>query len=289
MKRKTLLIAIFLFLFLPNIVYASDAKLTLEGKEEVIASETFEIDIMAKDIEGSNLMTIGGSLQSDNPDCLEISKIKVISSGIASGNKFAYSNGDGIKEDTKIARISLIAKKSTCRAEISINDPKLAFTDGTKLILPQITKIINVINLEDLKLSKENIHLRVNETLKLNIYVPNGISLNPNGITWKSIEPNIVTIDSDGRITAKSKGKTTIEATYQEKKMTTKVEVVDYLKGDVNHDGLIDLSDVLLALRIQMGLLQVTDYYLETGDINEDQIIDLTDVLYILRTQMNLS
>jgi len=56
-------------------------------------------------------------------------------------------------------------------------------------------------------------------------------------------------------------------------------------KGDINSDGDIDISDVILCLRIAIGLDPVN---LETADMNNDGIVDISDVILILRKAIGL-
>jgi len=55
------------------------------------------------------------------------------------------------------------------------------------------------------------------------------------------------------------------------------------LMGDVNHDGVVDNKDAILALKVLSGIDPVTAIYKE-ADINGDRKIALDEVLYILQT-----
>ncbi len=65
------------------------------------------------------------------------------------------------------------------------------------------------------------------------------------------------------------------------------VRTSDVKKGDLNSNGKIDLSDILLLLKIYFGKMEVTDEYLNTGDINDNGKIDLSDVLVLLKEYFN--
>lgn len=56
-------------------------------------------------------------------------------------------------------------------------------------------------------------------------------------------------------------------------------------KGDLNNDGTIDISDVILCLRQAIGLDQQT---LSSADMNEDGNIDISDVILVLRKAIGL-
>lgn len=62
-----------------------------------------------------------------------------------------------------------------------------------------------------------------------------------------------------------------------------------YLKGDINHDGSVDSSDALLALRYSMGINDLDEYGLTAGDVNDDGAVDSTDALLILRYAIGIS
>jgi hypothetical protein len=49
----------------------------------------------------------------------------------------------------------------------------------------------------------------------------------------------------------------------------------------MNNDNILDLSDLILVLKILIG--DAPDITGHTGDVNEDQIIDLTEALYMMR------
>ena len=57
------------------------------------------------------------------------------------------------------------------------------------------------------------------------------------------------------------------------------------IKGDLNGDYEIDISDVILCLRMAIGLDQVN---LETADMNGDNQVDISDVILVLRKAIGL-
>ncbi len=56
------------------------------------------------------------------------------------------------------------------------------------------------------------------------------------------------------------------------------------LLGDINIDGVIDISDVILVLRIALGL----DPSNKCADINGDSVVDISDVILTLRMALGL-
>ncbi|WP_444940661.1 hypothetical protein ACJJI3_19610 [Microbulbifer sp. ZKSA004] len=62
----------------------------------------------------------------------------------------------------------------------------------------------------------------------------------------------------------------------------------NYLHGDLNNDGAVDLVDVIAVKRIAMGLEQASEDQLKPGhgDVNTNGVIDLGDVIVIERLAM---
>ncbi|HOK80226.1 MAG TPA: clostripain-related cysteine peptidase [bacterium] len=56
-------------------------------------------------------------------------------------------------------------------------------------------------------------------------------------------------------------------------------------KGDLTEDGTIDISDVILCLRMSIGLDPMN---IETADMNSDGVVDISDVILILRKAVGL-
>ena len=54
-------------------------------------------------------------------------------------------------------------------------------------------------------------------------------------------------------------------------------EPVAYLTGDVNHDGVVDISDVVATI----NTMAKTEAY-EDADVNRDENVDISDVVMII-------
>jgi len=52
-------------------------------------------------------------------------------------------------------------------------------------------------------------------------------------------------------------------------------------KGDVNRDGVVNITDVMLTVNHIIGQ-KASDFYKASGDMNEDSCITITDVMYIV-------
>ncbi len=57
-------------------------------------------------------------------------------------------------------------------------------------------------------------------------------------------------------------------------------------KGDISADRIIDITDVILCLRMALGLEPID---IKTSDINKDSIVDISDVILILRMSIGLT
>ena len=64
-------------------------------------------------------------------------------------------------------------------------------------------------------------------------------------------------------------------------KHSPKKTVTTILKGDVNSDGEIDISDVLCTVDYILGK-PVEQFNVDLADLNNDQSIDISDVLIIV-------
>ena len=107
--------------------------------------------------------------------------------------------------------------------------------------------------------------------------------------SWTSSNNDIVSVDNTGTITAKKIGKATITVTSSNGFTTScEVTVSDYLKGDMNKDGSITITDVIKLLRVYLELEPKENYTLDIGDMNEDGNITITDVIKLLRIYLDL-
>ena len=62
------------------------------------------------------------------------------------------------------------------------------------------------------------------------------------------------------------------------------VILVNPLLGDINNDGIIDISDVILVLRMALKI----DPIQPCSDINNDGVVDISDVILTLRMALKL-
>lgn len=60
------------------------------------------------------------------------------------------------------------------------------------------------------------------------------------------------------------------------------------LLGDINNDGVVDISDVILDLRCALGLSIEPYQCLPCGDISGGGVVDISDVILTLRMALGL-
>ena len=140
------------------------------------------------------------------------------------------------------------------------------------------------------KLSKNELTLQPNksETLKATIE-PKNTTDSPK-ITWKSSDEGIAKVDENGKITAIAKGSTEIVATStngkEDKCTVTVAENTDKpqtLKGDVNGNGIVELTDYSMILKHVKGIKLLEGEQLKRADVNENGTIELTDYSMVLK------
>lgn len=137
----------FIYAFCMNVNAASSATVSWSGTGSVTPGQTFTMDIVASASTGGGaLMSAGGVITSSDTSCISFVSVTKVASGTTNGNKFAYSDMDGSTSGFTIARATFKAGSSACSTNINITQPKLAFTDSTKLTPSTISKKITVVS-----------------------------------------------------------------------------------------------------------------------------------------------
>ncbi|MCX7001600.1 MAG: cohesin domain-containing protein, partial [Candidatus Sumerlaeota bacterium] len=63
---------------------------------------------------------------------------------------------------------------------------------------------------------------------------------------------------------------------------------IECMQGDLNGDKMVDSADVIIALKMAVGLIIPIDCQMQSGDINGDGVIDSADALMIQRLSVGL-
>lgn len=64
-----------------------------------------------------------------------------------------------------------------------------------------------------------------------------------------------------------------------------KIDNIKYsgMRGDVDGNGIVDISDVVIAMRIALGIIKPTEHQSVRGDFDGSGMLDIVDVAFILR------
>lgn len=125
----------------------------------------------------------------------------------------------------------------------------------------------------------------IGDSFKLSITAMPSNAKAPTNIRYESSDNSVATVDNEGNVTAVSEGDATISVYVNSELMNScKVSVHKYKKGDVNHDGRVNLRDVITALKMYFGTIKKD---LVSADINNDGKINLKDIIGILKIYFN--
>lgn len=117
---------------------------------------------------------------------------------------------------------------------------------------------------------------------KLDIIFKPGTDTKDQTISWYSSDSNVATVDENGLIKVLSTGKVTITATTKNgNEAKIEVNVIDYLLGDLNFDGVVNSIDAAMALDLYNSGI-ITKQQVLIGDVNLDGVINSSDAAMIL-------
>ena len=109
-------------------------------------------------------------------------------------------------------------------------------------------------------------------------------------VKWENLNPEILQLnESTGEVTALKLGNGIVRVTVTDKSTgeeffdEVSVNVVDYLKGDIDQNGIVDANDVNYGLRGLVHKITLTELEEEIGDVTEDGVFDANDINMILR------
>jgi len=156
-------------------------------------------------------------------------------------------------------------------------------TDGTNLSAS--IDITVDIKATKITLDKTNINL-TNEKYSDKITAKIEPSEASDKVKYTSSNEKVAKVKEDGTVIAVGKGNCIITATTTDgTNLCAKCNVtseVEYQKGDVNKDGIVDVADVIYAMnKLSKGTL--TDEEKIIGNVNDDSIFDVADVIKIMR------
>lgn len=106
-------------------------------------------------------------------------------------------------------------------------------------------------------------------------------------ITWTSSDETVAVVDKTGHVTGISEGNAIISATTADGNIvrTCNVKVTNNLMGDLNADGSVNSTDLVLMKRYIMGIVTdlPADDDIYVSDVNSDKSVDSTDLTILKR------
>ncbi|MDY6198019.1 MAG: dockerin type I repeat-containing protein, partial [Sodaliphilus sp.] len=102
-------------------------------------------------------------------------------------------------------------------------------------------------------------------------------------VAWKSTNPNVATV-KNGIVHPIGVGTAIIKATTVSGGVQAEMRLTitgNALKGDINADGIVDVSD---ATTLVSHIIGTTTYPIELCDLNADGIVDVTDATTLITT-----
>ena len=111
-------------------------------------------------------------------------------------------------------------------------------------------------------------------------------------LKFTSSNPWVADVNQYGRVELKNPGTATItiETLNGLKEMVT-INVngeLNYLMGDMNNSGRIDITDITVLVKVLYGMIDTNDYYLAVGDMNHSGRLDITDITVLVKTLYGL-
>ena len=139
---------------------------------------------------------------------------------------------------------------------------------------------------ESITLSMTTAKMKVGEELTLTATITPDDATNKE-LNWTTSNGDAATVDENGKVSAVGTGTATITATATDGsgvaascEVTVTEKAGDFKMGDVNGDGVIDVSDVLTTASYAIGNESET-FNFDAADVNKDGGIDVSDVLLV--------
>ena len=160
------------------------------------------------------------------------------------------------------------------------------YTNTFYFLSKPLSLIVNK-SVESISFDSEELNIVVNSSKKLEP------SINPSDaiytLTWESSDNSVVSVDNEGNIKGLKKGSATVTVTTNNNKsVTIKVNVNDYMKGDMNKNQKIDLKDIILLIKKYLNSSDASSEDILIGDMNHNSKLDLKDIIILIRTYLGL-
>ena len=180
-------------------------------------------------------------------------------------------------------------------AKVDSNGIITGINEGTTTITARVgTKIATCVVTvkkaveENIYFSKTDETVLITESTKLlDLIFEPGINTSDDTIIWESSNSNIVEVDNNGVLKILSTGKVTITAfTKTGNAAQCEVNVIDYLKGDMDRNGVITANDAAMILDLyKNGTSSSED--IQIGDMDGNGTLTANDAAMILDMYKN--
>ena len=140
--------------------------------------------------------------------------------------------------------------------------------------------------LNSISFEKNVKYIKLNTSSKLKLqYNPVDTTDNKSAL-WSSDNTSIVSVDQNGVIIGNALGEANIKAVVNDKEALIRIVVTEYISGDMNQNGKIDLQDIIILLKKYLGTLTTTEEDKTIGDMDNNGSIGLKDIILLLRTYL---
>lgn len=246
--------------------YASDADISLIDKSNKVLAEKISIR------QNSQKLSVGDFYQLDAD----------ITPANASEKNVVWSSSDS--SVMEVLDSGLVKVKKSGSAKITAKT-----IDGSNL--SESITLTSAVSVESLKLSNRSKTIKVGETYQIGCVVTPENAENKS-VIWSSSNEAVVVVDDSGTIKGIDEGKATITCKSEDNEdvratlvvtVKGKVEIEEYILGDIDGNKIIDASDALMVLKHAAKLISLDENQLLSADTDGNGTINATDALTILK------
>ncbi len=152
---------------------------------------------------------------------------------------------------------------------------------GNKTVSCVIT--VSHIDIESVAINIKELTLFKGNTEVLSVIINPANATVDTTVIWSSSDNSIVEVDETGIITAKSAGVATITAKVGSHTVSCIVTVNDYMVGDINGNGKVEIADALLIFKHKSGEIVLDANALLAADTDKNGKVEIADALRIFK------